>query len=85
MVDKIAPLAVYDATYRADELTTVSAVVSGRLRRSDAFSTRHLFRLFDFLESFLDLHEVVDMERWLEAGHTSSRGKEGGLSAGGAA
>ena len=25
------------------------------------------------------------MERWLEARHTSSRGKEGGLSAGGAA
>ena len=85
MVDEITPLAVHSAAHNTDEFTTITAVARGWLRRFDAFSARHFFWLFDFLESLLNLHEVVDMERWLEARHTSNWGKEGGLSAGGAA
>ena len=49
------------------------------------FCTEYLLRFFHLLQCVLDLKEVVDMERWLEIRHASSRGKEGGLSAGGAA
>ena len=82
MIDKISPLAVHSAAHRTDELTTVTTVVSSWLWRFDAFSTCYFFWFFDILESLLNLHEVVDMKRWLEARHTSGWGKEGGLSAG---
>ena len=42
-------------------------------------------RIFHFFEGILNLKKVMDVECWLEARHTSSWGKEGRLSAGGAA
>ena len=85
MSGKVVPVAMDGRAHGADKFPTVAAVARGRLLSLLALSTHYLLRLFHLLQCVLDLKEVVAMERWLEVRHVSSRGKEGGLSAGGAA
>ena len=84
MLSKLIPITMDSCAHRTYKVPTVTTI-AGRWTILVTFVALYLTWFFHLLKGILNLKEVVDVERRLEVRDVSGWGKEGGLSAGGAA
>ncbi len=68
---KLLPLFVQIGTLLTDELGALSAKAGGFTSRLDTFLAGRFLRFLNFLEFFLDVEQMMDIEGSLEATHPS--------------